>query len=118
MLKEKTTYEIISPETIGIKESKLVIGKHSGSHAFREKLSDLGYELTDEALNEAFAKFKDLADRKKNVTDEDLLAMWRRSLSRHPRCSPSKRWRFIRQSFHTQSAVTIIVVGNGSAADG
>ena len=68
MLKEKTTYEIISPETIGIKESKLVMGKHSGRHAFREKLSDLGYELADEALNEAFAKFKDLADRKKNVT--------------------------------------------------
>ncbi|ASS68892.1 MULTISPECIES: 2-isopropylmalate synthase [unclassified Paenibacillus] len=75
MLKEKTTYEIISPDTIGVKESKLVMGKHSGRHAFREKLIDLGYGLEDEALNAAFAKFKDLADRKKNVTDEDLLAM-------------------------------------------
>jgi 2-isopropylmalate synthase len=75
MLKEKTTYEIISPETIGLKESKLVLGKHSGRHAFREKLIDLGYELEDEAVNAAFAKFKDLADRKKTVSDEDILAM-------------------------------------------
>jgi len=75
MLKEKTTYEIISPDTIGLKESKLVLGKHSGRHAFREKLIDLGYELEDEAVNTAFAKFKDLADRKKTVSDEDILAL-------------------------------------------
>lgn len=75
MLKEKTTYEIMSPETIGLKESKLVLGKHSGRHAFREKLVDMGYTLDDERLNEAFAKFKVLADKKKEVTDEDLLAI-------------------------------------------
>ncbi|XEC93676.1 2-isopropylmalate synthase [Paenibacillus tarimensis] len=75
MLKEKTTYEIISPEAIGLKESKLVLGKHSGRHAFREKLIDLGYDLDDEAVNAAFAKFKELADKKKNVTDEDIRAM-------------------------------------------
>ncbi|MCR2802389.1 2-isopropylmalate synthase [Paenibacillus soyae] len=75
MLKEKTTYEIISPDTIGLKESKLVLGKHSGRHAFREKLIDLGYELEDEAVNAAFAKFKDLADRKKAVSDEDIRAL-------------------------------------------
>ncbi|MBD8498756.1 2-isopropylmalate synthase [Paenibacillus arenosi] len=74
MLKEKTTYEIMSPETIGLKESKLVLGKHSGRHAFREKLIDLGYELTDEQLNIAFSKFKDLADKKKEVSDEDIRA--------------------------------------------
>jgi 2-isopropylmalate synthase len=72
MLKEKTTYEIMSPETIGLKESKLVLGKHSGRHAFREKLVDLGYVLSDEQVNTAFAKFKDLADRKKQVADEDI----------------------------------------------
>lgn len=75
MLKEKTTYEIMSPETIGLKESKLVLGKHSGRHAFREKLIDLGYTLDEERLNETFAKFKALADKKKDVTDEDLLAL-------------------------------------------
>lgn len=75
MLKEKTTYEIMSPETIGLKESKLVMGKHSGRHAFREKLIDLGYELTEEQINTAFAKFKHLADKKKEVSDEDIRAM-------------------------------------------
>lgn len=75
MLKEKTTYEIISPDAIGLKESKLVLGKHSGRHAFREKLIDLGYELEEEAVNAAFAKFKDLADRKKAVNDEDIRAL-------------------------------------------
>lgn len=75
MLKEKTTYEIISPETIGLVESKLVLGKHSGRHAFREKLIDLGYDLSEEAVNTAFAKFKDLADKKKNVSDEDIRAL-------------------------------------------
>lgn len=72
MLKEKTTYEIIRPETIGLKDSKLVLGKHSGRHAFREKLVDLGYELDEEGMNIAFAKFKELADKKKHVTDEDI----------------------------------------------
>ncbi|MFF2481889.1 2-isopropylmalate synthase [Paenibacillus sp. NPDC058071] len=84
MLKEKTTYEIISPDTIGLRESKLVLGKHSGRHAFREKLIDLGYEIDDEAVNAAFAKFKDLADRKKNVTDEDIRAMLEEKLVDSP----------------------------------
>jgi 2-isopropylmalate synthase len=75
MLKEKTTYEIMTPETIGLKESKLVLGKHSGRHAFRDKLSDLGYGLSEEELNTAFSRFKDLADKKKEVSDEDILAL-------------------------------------------
>ncbi|WP_438347315.1 2-isopropylmalate synthase [Paenibacillus sp. FA6] len=75
MLKEKTTYEIMTPESIGLKESKLVLGKHSGRHAFREKLIDLGYELDDQRLNDTFAKFKELADKKKEVSDDDLLAL-------------------------------------------
>ncbi|NWL88303.1 MULTISPECIES: 2-isopropylmalate synthase [unclassified Paenibacillus] len=80
MLKEKTTYEIMSPETIGLKESKLVLGKHSGRHAFRERLIELGYKLNDERLNEAFAKFKVLADKKKDVTDQDLHALLQEKL--------------------------------------
>ncbi|WP_040950435.1 2-isopropylmalate synthase [Gorillibacterium massiliense] len=75
VLKEKTTYEIISPQTIGLKDSKLVMGKHSGRHAFREKLIDLGYDLGEEQLNIAFAKFKELADKKKEVSEEDILAL-------------------------------------------
>lgn len=71
-LKEKTTYEIMTPETIGLKESKLVLGKHSGRHAFSEKLKDLGYSLSQEDLEKAFVKFKELADKKKEIFDEDL----------------------------------------------
>lgn len=84
MLKEKTTYEIMSPETIGLKESKLVMGKHSGRHAFREKLIDLGYDLNDEQVNAAFAKFKDLADKKKDVSDEDIRALIEEKLIETP----------------------------------
>lgn len=84
MLKEKTTYEIMSPDTIGLKESKLVLGKHSGRHAFREKLIDLGYELSDEQVNIAFGKFKDLADKKKDVSDEDIRAFIEEKLIETP----------------------------------
>ncbi|MBB6678455.1 2-isopropylmalate synthase [Cohnella lubricantis] len=85
VLKEKTTYEIISPDTIGLKDSKLVLGKHSGRHAFREKLVDLGFEnLTEEQLNAAFGKFKDLADRKKEVSNEDIIALLEEKLVEIP----------------------------------
>jgi 2-isopropylmalate synthase len=65
----------MTPETIGLKESSLVMGKHSGRHAFKEKLKDLGYELADEAFQDAFKRFKDLADHKKQVFDEDIEAL-------------------------------------------
>ncbi|MFD1991344.1 2-isopropylmalate synthase [Paenibacillus nicotianae] len=84
MLKEKTTYEIMSPETIGFKATKLVMGKHSGRHAFREHLIELGYDLTEEALNEAFAKFKILADKKKEISDDDLFALLEERLADAP----------------------------------
>ena len=75
MLKHKQTYEIMTPESVGLTESKLVMGKHSGSHAFRKKLEELGFELGDNALKEAFARFKILADKKKHVFEEDLIAL-------------------------------------------
>lgn len=84
MLKEKSTYEIMTPATIGLKESTLVMGKHSGRHAFREKLVDMGYVLTEEQVNVAFAKFKDIADKKKHVTDEDVRAMIEEKLIETP----------------------------------
>ena len=65
MLKHAETYEIMTPESVGLTESSLVLGKHSGKHAFSEKLKELGYELGDNALMELFGRFKDLADRKK-----------------------------------------------------
>ena len=75
VLKNAQTYEIMTPESVGLKESSLVMGKHSGRHAFREKLADLGFELGDNAFEDAFRRFKDLADRKKHVFDEDIEAL-------------------------------------------
>jgi 2-isopropylmalate synthase len=75
MLKNSQTYEIMSPESIGLKESSLVMGKHSGRHAFREKLADLGYVLGNNAFQDAFERLKALADKKKNVYDEDIMAL-------------------------------------------
>ena len=75
MLKNNQTYEIMSPESVGITKSSLVMGKHSGRHAFREKLKELGYELGENAMQDAFARFKDLADKKKHVFDDDLVAL-------------------------------------------
>jgi 2-isopropylmalate synthase len=75
MLKHTQTYEIMKPEDVGVSKTSLVMGKHSGRHAFREKLKELGYELGDNALHDAFNRFKDLADRKKHVYDEDIVAL-------------------------------------------
>ena len=75
MLKHAGTYEIMTPESVGLLKSSLVLGKHSGKHAFSEKLKELGYELGNNALMELFGRFKDLADKKKEIFDEDLLAL-------------------------------------------
>ncbi len=75
MLKNPMTYEIMRPEAIGLSSNKLVLGKHSGRHALREHLKEMGHDLSDEELNIVFTKFKELADKKKHVMDEDLEAL-------------------------------------------
>ncbi len=75
VLKHQATYEIMRPEMVGWTQSRLVLGKHSGRHAFSDRLIDLGFELRDDDLEQAFARFKALADKKKNVTDADLEAL-------------------------------------------
>ncbi|MEA3465582.1 MAG: 2-isopropylmalate synthase [Thermodesulfobacteriota bacterium] len=75
VLMEKTTYEIMTPESIGLNKNKLVLGKHSGRHAFNLRLQDLGYDLSKEDLQKAFVRFKSLADIKKEIFDEDLDAI-------------------------------------------
>jgi len=75
MLKNRDTYEIMQPEDVGQGATSLVMGKHSGRAAFRDKLSTLGYELGQNALNEAFVRFKELADKKKLVYDDDIVAL-------------------------------------------
>ena len=76
VLKNAQTYEIMTPESVGLLKSTLVMGKHSGRHAFREKLKELGFaDLGDNAIQAAFQRFKDLADRKNDVFDEDIVAL-------------------------------------------
>ena len=76
MLKNRQTYEIMTPESVGVKQTSLVMGKHSGRHAFKDKMNSLGYpDLTDDVVSNAFAKFKVLADKKKHVYDEDIIAL-------------------------------------------
>jgi 2-isopropylmalate synthase len=72
VIKMPITYEIIDPHVVGIPSSSLVLGKLSGRHAFKERLAELGYSLKDENLNRAFAAFKELADKKKDITDRDI----------------------------------------------
>ncbi|MFA6665466.1 MAG: 2-isopropylmalate synthase [Armatimonadota bacterium] len=75
VLEERSTYEIMDATSIGLTENKLVLGKHSGRHAFERRLSELGYELSGEELEKAFARFKEVADKKKEIFDEDLAAL-------------------------------------------
>jgi 2-isopropylmalate synthase len=74
-LKKQETYEIMTPESIGLSKSKLVLGKHSGRHAFRTRLEEMGYHLSDEEINRSFERFKTLADAKKEIFDEDIVAL-------------------------------------------
>ena len=75
VLKDASTYEIMTPESVGLNASNLVMGKHSGRHAFKQKLEQLGYALGDNEFQDAFRRFKDLADHKKHVYDEDIVAL-------------------------------------------
>ncbi|MFA5352983.1 MAG: 2-isopropylmalate synthase [Thermodesulfovibrionales bacterium] len=83
-LKERTTYEIMSPEDVGIPQSKLVLGKHSGRHAFKARLQELGYDLSDGELNSAFDRFKHLSDQKKYIFDEDIETLVSSEVARTP----------------------------------
>lgn len=75
VLSDRITYEIMKPEDVGVSSNSIVLGKHSGRHAFRDRLETLGYDLADGQFGEAFVKFKELADKKKYVFDEDIEAL-------------------------------------------
>ena len=75
MLSHALTYEIMTPESVGVPQSRLVLGKHSGRHALSKRLQDLGVDLGEEDLSKAFQRFKELCDKKKEVFDDDLLAI-------------------------------------------
>ena len=84
VLKHKQTYEIMTPESVGIPGNRLVMGKHSGRHAFAERLKSLGFNLSRDDVNRAFVRFKELADKKKNVYDEDIEAIVAEEVLRMP----------------------------------
>lgn len=105
LLKDKSTYEIMKPESVGISRSTLVLGKHSGRHAFKTRLAELGFELDGENLDRAFERFKKLADKKKEVFDEDIEAIVQDEVLR---TDAPDRFRLIRLSVAsgTESAPT------------
>jgi 2-isopropylmalate synthase len=78
------TYEIMEPEMIGLSSNRLVLGKHSGRHAFRDKLNDLGYDLTKDEVDKLFNKMKELADKRKELEDEDIEALVAEEILRIP----------------------------------
>lgn len=90
MLKNQETYEIMRPETVGAEKTHLVLGKHSGKHALQNRLEELGYSLEGDALAAAFERFKDLADKKKVITDADLIALFKDGLA-----EPKERFRLV-----------------------
>jgi 2-isopropylmalate synthase len=113
MLKNAETYEIMRPEDVGQGASNLVMGKHSGRHAFREKLKALGYDLGQNALNEAFGRFKDLADKKKHVFDDDIIALVDDALARGAERIQVKALRVIAGTEGPQEARLTLVVDGG-----
>jgi 2-isopropylmalate synthase len=84
VLKNKMTYEIMEPETVGLTSNRLVLGKHSGRHAFKQRLSELGYDLEENDLNRVFEKFKELADKRKEILDEDIKVLIAEEILRVP----------------------------------
>ena len=84
VLKHQETYEIINAKDIGLEKNSLVMGKHSGRHAFKDRLATLGYTLSEDELNEAFALFKELADQKKEIFDEDIRALVAEEITKIP----------------------------------
>jgi 2-isopropylmalate synthase len=83
VLKERTTYEIMDPKSVGVPESKLVLGKHSGRHALHKRAQDLGFELTHDELNTVYQRFTAVADRKKGLRNDEILSLIRDVIGEH-----------------------------------
>ena len=109
MLKERSTYEIMRPEDVGVPRTDLVLGKHSGRHALRERVAELGYTSTDEQLETLFDDFKALADKKKEVYDEDLIVLIEKHLEDVP-----AHWQLV--SLHTTAGLERPADGHGRAS--
>ena len=114
VLSKAETYEIMTPESIGMRQTELVLGKHSGQHALSARLKDLGYDLDDARMAEVFAAFKALADRKKQITDRDLAALAESRVAAKVR--DAREWRldsFVVNSGNHMSATAQIALVRG-----
>ncbi|MDD4797144.1 MAG: 2-isopropylmalate synthase [Eubacteriales bacterium] len=101
VMAERTTYEIMTPESIGLSKNRMVLGKHSGRHAFKDRLQELGYEVTAQEVDRYFQEFKDLCDKKKTVTDDDIEA-----IVTHSRGEKPGKYALVRFDVHAGNAAT------------
>ncbi len=116
VLKNKATYEIMTPESIGITEKNLVLGKHSGKHALMARIKELGYDITAEELEIAFMKFKEIADKKKEVYDNDIEAILTKEAVKIPKTYEFDRFAVNSGNTITSTAVVRLVV-NGKLVE-
>ncbi|WP_079480544.1 2-isopropylmalate synthase [Halobacillus salinus] len=119
VLKESTTYEIITPSMVGIDSNRMVLGKHSGRHAFKEKVKEFGFELNESKLKEAFESFKNLTGKKKEVTDDDLFAILTDTQTEHDNLPKYKLQAFQVQygSINRPTATILLTQPNGEEAE-
>ena len=115
LLKEKMTYEIMTPASVGLGQSHLVLGKHSGRHALKQRLEELGYRLTEEELNAAFERMKRLADQKKEIFDEDIETIVNEELSRIPETYVLRKIH-VESGSETTPTATVELAVNGQTA--
>ncbi|WP_366923172.1 2-isopropylmalate synthase [Metallumcola ferriviriculae] len=111
VLKERTTYEIMNPEMIGLVQNNIVLGKHSGRHAFRQRLEELGFEVDKTELDKAFTRFKSMADRKKEISDKDIEAIVEAEIRRIPE-------KFQLEHMHISSGNRIVPTATVGITDG
>lgn len=117
MLQERSTYEIMTPESVGLSTNKMVLGKHSGRHAFEDRLKTLGYDLSKEDLDFAFTEFKNLVDKKKNVYDKDLEAIVTKKTISVPQIYSLKDFT-INSSFETPSSASVSLMYKDEIKEG
>ncbi|MFQ5711519.1 MAG: 2-isopropylmalate synthase [Candidatus Geothermarchaeales archaeon] len=117
VLKERSTYEIMTPQSIGLSSSRLVLGKTSGRHAFKDRLSKLGYELTEKQLEKAFNRFKELADKKKEIFDEDLETIVEEEIFTIPETFHLEHTHILGGSLTTPTA-TVVMTSEGITKQG
>jgi len=118
VLANKQTYEIMDPASVGLAENKMVLGKHSGRHAFNERVHDLGFSVDRELSNMLFKRFKDLADKKKTVSDRDIEALVRSILAQEiPKSYTLERYVINSGNTITPSSSIVLIKANGERSE-